>query len=116
MSLLTRFFKVFLEVLLPFLKKETQDTAVDGAVDKQLKQRLRDRIKQTWGNAAKIIVIAIILSGCGVRTVYVKPGTPVRLRETIPDAKIWVLDENGKPQPSRMDLPEGWYVLSDTDE
>jgi len=50
-------------------------------------------------------------AGCGVRTVYVPHGEPVRLRETIEDAKVWVVDETGEAVPGRMDLPEGWYAL-----
>ena len=50
-------------------------------------------------------------AGCGTRTVYVAPGEPVRLRETVRDAKVWVLDEHGEPVAGRMDLPEGWYAL-----
>ena len=46
-----------------------------------------------------------------MRIVYVQDGTPVRLRETIKKAKVWVLDKDGKPVPSKMDLPEGWYAL-----
>lgn len=59
--------------------------------------------------------ILLTASGCGVRTVYVPHGEPVRLRETIEDAKVWVMDEAGKPVPGRMDLPEGWYALPDPD-
>ena len=55
--------------------------------------------------------ILLTASGCGVRTVYVPHGEPVRLRETIEDAKVWVLDEHGEPVAGRMDLPEGWYAL-----
>ena len=59
-----------------------------------------------------LIPIAVCLfSGCATRTVYVPDGTPVRLRETVRDAKVWVLDSGGKPVPGRMALPEGWYAL-----
>jgi hypothetical protein len=58
-----------------------------------------------------VVLLLSLLSGCGVRTVYVPYGTPVRLRETVKDAKVWVLDETGKPVPGRMDLPESWYCL-----
>jgi len=53
----------------------------------------------------------LLLAGCGVRTIYVPHGTPVRLRETVEDVKVWVKDADGEPVPGRMDLPEGWYVL-----
>lgn len=58
----------------------------------------------------------LLLTGCGggapfTRTIYVPDGEPVRLRETVRSAKVWVLDENGKPVAGKMDLPEGWYCL-----
>jgi len=54
----------------------------------------------------------LLTSGAGcVRTIYVPHGTPVRLRETIRNAKVWVKDPGGKPVAGRMDLPEGWYAL-----
>ena len=53
----------------------------------------------------------LLLPGCGVRTIYVPHGTPVRLRETVEDVKVWVKDADGEPVPGRIDLPEGWYAL-----
>ena len=60
----------------------------------------------------------LLLAGCAVRTVYVPHGTPVRLRETIHNAKVWVKDAQGKPVAGRIDLPEGWFCLpvDDADE
>ena len=52
----------------------------------------------------------LLLPGC-MRTVYVPHGTPVRLRETVKDVKVWVKDADGEPVPGRMDLYEGWYAL-----
>ena len=57
------------------------------------------------------IILIVLLPGCGARTVYVHDGTPVRLRETIPNAKVWVLDDEKKPVAGVMDIPEGWYCL-----
>ncbi|MCX7804794.1 MAG: hypothetical protein N3A38_06335 [Planctomycetota bacterium] len=51
-------------------------------------------------------------SGC-VRTVLVPPGEPVRLREPIRGAKVWVADKDGREIPATVDLPEGWYCLPD---
>ena len=53
----------------------------------------------------------LLLAGCGARTIYVPHGTPVRLRETVEDVKVWVKDADGEPVAGRMDLPEGWYAL-----
>ena len=60
----------------------------------------------------------LLLTGCGggtlfTRTIYVPHGTPVRLRETVKDAKVWVKDADGKPVAGKMDLPVGWYCLPD---
>ena len=57
----------------------------------------------------------VLLTGC-VRTIYVPHGTPVRLRETVKDAKVWVKDGDGQSVEGRMDLPEGWYALPDDGE
>ena len=57
----------------------------------------------------------LVLTGC-VRTIYVPHGTPVRLRETVKDVKVWVKDSGGEPVAGRMDLPEGWYALPLEDE
>jgi hypothetical protein len=58
----------------------------------------------------------LMLTGCGsgslfTRTIYVRHGTPVRLRETVEDVKVWVKDADGQVVPGRMDLYEGWYSL-----
>lgn len=57
----------------------------------------------------------VLVTGC-VRTVYVPHGTPVRLRETIKDAKVWVKDADGQVIAGEMNLPEGWYCLPVDDE
>jgi hypothetical protein len=46
-----------------------------------------------------------------MRTVYVPHGTPVRLRETVKDVKVWVKDADGQPVAGEVDLYEGWYAL-----
>ena len=57
----------------------------------------------------------LLLAGC-TRTIYVPHGTPVRLRETVKDVKVWVKDANGQPVAGQMDLYEGWYALPLEDE
>lgn len=64
-----------------------------------------------------LLTALLILSGTGclgtyVRTIYVKPGDPVRLRETVRNVKVWVYDKEGNAVESVMDLPDGWYCLS----
>jgi len=64
-----------------------------------------------------LLPILLLTSGAGcVRTIYVPHGTPVRLRETVHNAKVWVKDADGKPVAGRMDVPEGWYALPMPDE
>jgi len=57
----------------------------------------------------------LLLAGC-VRTIYVPHGTPVRLRETVKDVKVWVKDAGGEPVAGKMDIPEGWYALPVDDD
>ena len=57
-----------------------------------------------------LLLPILLLAGC-VRTIYVPHGTPVRLRETVKDVKVWVKDADGEPVAGRMDLYEGWYAL-----
>ena len=59
-----------------------------------------------------LLPILLLTSGVGcVRTIYVPHGTPVRLRETVTNAKVWVKDADGKPVAGKMDIPNGWYAL-----
>ena len=54
---------------------------------------------------------ALLCTGClFTRTVYVPPGTAVRLRQDV-KAKIWAKDSQGNLVPGKMVLKEGWYVL-----
>jgi hypothetical protein len=60
-------------------------------------------------------ILALSCIACGgagcTRTIYVPHGTPVRLRETVKDVKVWVKDADGEPVAGRMDIYEGWYAL-----
>jgi hypothetical protein len=58
-----------------------------------------------------LCALASTLHGCGVRTVYVPAGEPIRLRQSVKACKVWVADKDGKEVPSTLDLPEGWYAL-----
>jgi uncharacterized lipoprotein YajG len=53
----------------------------------------------------------LLLTGCASRTVYVSDGTPVRLRETVRNAKVWIKGADGEPVAGEMDVPNGWYCL-----
>lgn len=102
--------EAILRALIPALVKSSQPTAEDSRPQPQLRQRLQARVRATWG--AALLISMLIVGGCAPRTIYVPSGEPVRLRETIRDVKVWVLDKDGKPVPGQMDLPEGWYCLS----
>lgn len=60
-----------------------------------------------------LILLSVCVSGCGTRTIYLKTGEPVRLRQEVRNCKIWVYDKDGNMVASEMDLPEGWYCLPD---
>jgi hypothetical protein len=62
------------------------------------------------------LIPILLLTGCGggslfTRTIYVPHGTPMRLRETVRDVKVWVKDADGQPVAGEVDLYEGWYAL-----
>ena len=97
-----------LQALLPWLVKQSKDTAQDGHPDRRTRDKLRDKVRKHWMIAFALLVL---LSGCGTRVVYIQHGTPVRLRETVKDVKVWVKDADGQVVAGTMNLPEGWYCL-----
>jgi hypothetical protein len=100
-----------LRVLIPVLEKSSQAKMQDAGPQPELRERLRARVRGHWG-AAMVVLALLCLTGCGARTIYVPDGEPVRLRETIKGAKVWVLGSDGQPVAGSMDLPEGWYCLA----
>lgn len=67
---------------------------------------------------AWILICAAAFSlafGCSraKRTVYVPDGSPVRIRETLKNSAVWVMDENGIWIPGTIDIPEGWFAMAD---
>ena len=114
MKALAAILEVLLRALLPVLFERSKPTAEDSRAQAELRDRLRRRVRNTWGPgklACLCLVVILLLPGCGTRTIYVPPGEPVRLRETIRNAKVWVLDSSGEPVAGTMDLPAGWYCL-----
>jgi len=85
-----------LQALLPWVVKRSRPTAEDAGPDLDTRDKLRAKVRDG--------------AGC-VRTIYVPHGTPVRLRQTVKDAKVWVKDSGSEPVAGRMDIPEGWYCL-----
>jgi hypothetical protein len=119
MQWLTAILTAIFQALLPALFHASKDTAEESARQPALRDQLRKRVKEAWKNASHIIICTtavVLVAGCGVRTIYVPDGTPVRLRETVRAAKVWVLDSSGQPVKGVMDLPEGWYCLPVPDE
>ena len=109
MKILLTILVAVLKAFLPALLKAATPTAEDSAPQPELKKRLRARVRQTW---AVVLLCILFLSGCANRTILVPEGEPVRLRETIRNAKVWVADANGNPTAGKMDLPAGWYCLA----
>ena len=109
MNWIVAILEVVLRAFLPVLFERSEHRAEDSRRQAEVRDRLRRRVRKTWGGATLTLVLAaaLLLSGCGTRTVYVPGGEPVRLRETIHAAKVWVLDSSGKPVAGVMDLPEG---------
>ena len=65
-----------------------------------------------------LVIIGVLcgsmwLLGCPSHTIIVPPGDPMRLRENVPQVKVWVFDAEGKETPSVADIPAGWFVLPD---
>lgn len=105
--------EAILRALIPALVKAAQPTAEDSRPQPELRQRLTEKVRK----AGWCVVLGLVfLAGCQPRTIYIPSGEPVRLRETVHNAKVWVLDKDGQPVAGRMDLPEGWYVLPDDSE
>jgi ABC-type Fe3+ transport system permease subunit len=100
-----------LGVLLDLLRRRARSTSEDAAPDDALRDRLAARVRRHWLVLVMALVLPLLAAGCGTRTIYVADGQPVRLRETVRDAKVWVHDAAGKTVAGRMDLPEGWYAL-----
>lgn len=117
LTMLINIIVAILKALLPSLLERKLDTCEDAQRQPELKKRLQDRVLAKFG--ALVVLLAffgtlILPVGCmRTRTIYVPPGEPVRLRETIKNVKIWTVDKNGKPVPGKVDIPEGWFCLPD---
>jgi DNA mismatch repair protein MutH len=59
-----------------------------------------------------LIFVIAFAPGC-VKSIIVQPGEPVQLRETVRAAKVWVFDSKGNRVEAVVDLPAGFYCLSD---
>lgn len=62
-----------------------------------------------------ILIVGIVwLTGCGRPVVIVPAGEPVQLAEET-EARVWVVDSEGKLVKSRKKktIPQGWWALPD---
>jgi len=111
--------RAFLPAAFETAKEAARDTCEDARPQPELKARLQNRVRATWGRAGAVgalALCALLAAGCGTRAVYIQSGEPVRLRQPVKKAKVWVMDANGNPVPSRMTIPEGWYALEVPDD
>jgi len=112
MRTILRFLVSLFEAFLRAFLYAPRKTAEDAPPQQELRARLQAKIRKTWNRSMLWPpLLLVMLPACATRTVYVPDGTPVRLRETVRNAKVWVLDAQGQPVPGEMDLPEGWYAL-----
>lgn len=105
-----------INLVLALLGLPIRPRSEDGARQPELRDKLRRKVHRTWGRHLVVPLALILLPGCATKTVYVRDGEPVRLRQTIRGAQVWVLDKSGQPVAGVMDLPEGWYCLPVPDD
>ena len=60
---------------------------------------------------AALTLACLPLTGCGTRTILVRSGDPVQLRQDVRDVPVWVFDKDGNRVESRATLPAGWYAV-----
>ena len=117
MKALLLILEVVLRVVLPefvrIYKERNTGNSETGSPAAPLKDALRAKVLAKWGS---VLILILAFGGCAMfqkatRTVYIPDGTPVRLRATIEKAPVWVLDKDGIPIESVMDIPEGWFAL-----
>ena len=117
MRTILRFLVSLIPAFVWALLRAPRHTAEDASPQQALRTRLQTKIRTTWNRSMLWPpLLLVMLPACATRTVYVPDGTPVRLRETVRNAKVWVLDARGEPVPGEMGLPEGWYCLPDERE
>ena len=118
-ALIIAIVEIILRALLPALVAGATPGSENGARQPLLRERLLESIRARRSSVSipsipsiSSILLLLALAGC-TQTIYVPSGEPVRLRETIKAARVWVLDKDGLPTAGVMDLPAGWYCLPD---
>ena len=112
-SLLIDCVVALLKVLLPMWFNRKPDTCEDARRQPELKARLQDRLRKSGWTVGLVLLVLVPVGCMRTRTVYIPPGEPVRLRESLPDVKIWTKDQDGNNISGTVDIPEGYYVLPD---
>jgi len=106
-----------LRVLLPAIIDREPATAEESARQPELRKRLEDKVRSRWAVAlmAAVLAGAVCLPGCHRQkdVIYVPSGEPVRIRERVRNAEVWIMDADGNPYPGVIDIPAGWYALPD---
>lgn len=69
----------------------------------------RSKMGKRLLSLATLCVLAS-LPACGTRTIIVKRGDPVQIRESV-KAKVWVYDKFGERTESETWLPVGWFAI-----
>ena len=110
--ILRALFGAIIEVII----RRSKPSVEDGKKRTKLRDRLRASIRRRFPPTLSLFFAVCFMGslsvGCvATRTVYISNGEPVRLRERVPKAKVWVADKDGEEIPGVVDLPEGWYCL-----
>lgn len=116
MTIIVELIVALLKAFFPSMKEASQDTYIQAEKDESLEKRLRDKVNAAWGKSMIFLCLSLALVGCGTRTIYVPDGQPVKLRESLKGVKIWVKDKDGNTIATYMDIPEGWFVLPDSED
>lgn len=67
------------------------------------------------------LALLVLLAACNTplfnrRTVYVRPGQTMVLRETLKNVKVWVLIDGKWEESDAATLPEGAYITYKRDD
>lgn len=108
MDFLVKLIVGILKFVLPAIMKKSKAGYIEASPQKEVKKSFQDNVRKHWGITTALFCM-FMLTGCFDKTIYVPDGTPVKLRETIKNAKVWIMTKDG-PVAREMDLPEGWFA------
>ena len=109
--------ELILKSLAGAIVQAAPDTTEVAKPDMQVKKAMENKIKAALKIATSSILILMLAGGCFTKTVYVEAGTPVKLRQSVPNVLVWIPDSKGKLTAGEVTIPEGWWAcnLSSTD-